>query len=359
MISDPKVPIAKKRVAEEIRKSGIRTKPKTPVSASRKFDPEDDGPFTDEEKKLMEKIPYRSLLQRICQLWTRPDVGYLTHMASRFQVSPSFTLFIDLLRCVLYLKETKDLRLEYHKSNDGVELRGLSDASWATDMVGSRSLTGGLIQFCGNTIAAIIKKQSLISRSSCEAEWIACHTVARDLEYFLEMLQFLGWTQLRDFTLYTDSSSSIDMSKNLPGSKKKSRHFRLRVNDCREMIADGKMKFKFVRTKTNCSDFFTKPLDPKDYLKHRDVIMGQKRLGKINRDGLEDRQIVLHVREQRDHYYRMIKGLNKMWREDENVRRSCGFESCNNLQEIKFPWGRGKLYYEGKRNYNLLKLFEE
>ena len=177
-------------------------------------------------------------------------------MASRFQVNPSLTLFCDLLKAVAYLYSTKELGLEYHPSEDP-QLVSFSDASWATDYVGSRSLSSGCIQFGGNTIFSTVKKQSIIARSSCEAEWIACHVMCRQSEFFLEMLQFLGWDAAQ-FTLYTDSQSSIDMSKNLPGCKKKSRHFRLRVNDVREMIADGKMAFRFVRTDSNLGDWWTK-----------------------------------------------------------------------------------------------------
>ena len=147
--------------------------------------------------------------------------------------------------------------LEFHPSEGDPQLISFSDASWATDHVSSRSLTGGCIQFGGNTIFSVVKKQSIIARSSCESEWIACHVLCRQCEFFLEMLQFLNWN-IENFTLYTDSKSSIDMSKNLPGCKKKSRHFRLRVNDVREMIADGKMLFRFVRTDCNLGDWFTK-----------------------------------------------------------------------------------------------------
>ena len=106
-------------------------------------------------------------------------------MASRFQVNPSLTLFCDLLKAVAYLYSTKELGLEYHPSEDP-KLVSFSDASWATDYVGSRSLSGGCIQFGGNTIFSTVKKQSIIARSSCEAEWIACHVMCRQSEFFLE-----------------------------------------------------------------------------------------------------------------------------------------------------------------------------
>ena len=75
------------------------------------------------------------------------------------------------------------------------------------------------------------------------------------------------------------------MSKNLPGAKKKSRHFRLRLNDVREMVADRKMDLRFVRTHANAADFYTKPVEPKLFLKFRDWIMGQQRMPIIGTSG--------------------------------------------------------------------------
>ena len=111
-------------------------------------------------------------------------------------------VFCDLLKAVAYLYSHKEMGLEFHPSEGDPQLISFSDASWATDHVSSRSLTGGCIQFGGNTIFSVVKKQSIIARSSCESEWIACHVLCRQCEFVLEMLQFLNWN-IENFTLFT------------------------------------------------------------------------------------------------------------------------------------------------------------
>ena len=88
----------------------------------------------------------------------------------------------------------------------------------------------------------------------------------------------MGRDHIQDFYLLTDSQSSIDMSSNLVGAKKRSRHFRLRLHDIRQMLSDKVLKFKYVNTKHQLADFYSKLLPAPAYKSFRDQIMGLKDL---------------------------------------------------------------------------------
>ena len=127
----------------------------------------------------MKSITYRSLVARLAQAWTRRDIKLPVHLTSKYQIDPGIANFVDTLRILIYIYETRDtVRLTYKRRVDTPTLVGFTDSNWAEDVNNSRSQSGGVIQWGENTLLILALQQALIARSTCEAEWIAAHSVA-------------------------------------------------------------------------------------------------------------------------------------------------------------------------------------
>ena len=102
---------------------------------------------------------------------SRPDISYAVSRLSRYTHNPSEIHWTALKRVFRYLRGTLDYALLYKGFPSTVE--GYSDANWITDNVDIKSTTGYVFMLGGAAISWGSKKQTLISRSTMEAELIA------------------------------------------------------------------------------------------------------------------------------------------------------------------------------------------
>ena len=82
-------------------------KPTSPMSPSRKCDPIVDVPQSKEEEILMKQLPFRSFLQRLCQVTTRHECKYALGAISRNQINPGLVCWYDLLRVMVWMYNNK------------------------------------------------------------------------------------------------------------------------------------------------------------------------------------------------------------------------------------------------------------
>jgi len=102
-------------------------------------------------------------------------------LVSRFIETPIMTHFKALKRILRYIKGTIDFGLFYGYSNSFV-LVGYSDSDWAGDMDDRKSTIGFIFYMRDITFTWSSKKQSIVTLSTCEAEYVAtttcvCHSI--------------------------------------------------------------------------------------------------------------------------------------------------------------------------------------
>ena len=111
-------------------------------------------------------------------------------LVSRFQSSPKQTHVIAVKRILRYLKGTMDYGLWYPKRNN-FTLKEFTDVDWEGSVDDYKS-TNGETLFLGNCLVSwLSKKQSSISLSTAEAEYIAatsCFTQVIWMKHTLEDL---------------------------------------------------------------------------------------------------------------------------------------------------------------------------
>ncbi|XP_019055192.1 PREDICTED: uncharacterized protein LOC109115502 [Nelumbo nucifera] len=103
---------------------------------------------------------------------THPDNAYAVHIVSQFMSAPRTTHYAVVLRIIRYVKGTLFHGLHYSNSSS-LQLIAYSDADWAGDPTDRRSTTGYFFFLGDSLISWCSKKQTVISRSSTEAEYRA------------------------------------------------------------------------------------------------------------------------------------------------------------------------------------------
>lgn len=150
-------------------------------------------------------------------------------------------------------------------------LIGYSDADWARCIETRRSTYGYFIFFGGNLVSWSAKKQPTVSRSSCESEYRAMANTAAELIWITHLLRDLNALPSERPTLLCDNLSAIFLSQN-PVAHKRAKHIDIDHHFIRELILAGKLHTKFVPTRLQVADIFTKPLPRLLFERFRDQL---------------------------------------------------------------------------------------
>jgi hypothetical protein len=129
-----------------------------------------------DEGEKINSTTFKSLVGSLRYLsCTRLNILYGVGLVSRFMEIPIMTHFKALKRILRYIKGTIDFGLFYSYSNS-FYLVGYSDSDWTEDMDDRKSTTG-FVFYMGDTVFTwSLKKQSIITLSTCEAEYVATTT---------------------------------------------------------------------------------------------------------------------------------------------------------------------------------------
>ena len=130
--------------------------------------------------RAVAQLEYASVIDSLMYAMhcTRPDISYVVCKLSRYTHNPGITHWKAIGRVLGYLKRTSNLGLYYE--NFPVVLEGYSDASGSTPENENRGTTGWIFTLGGGAISWASKKQTVISHSTMEAEFIALDALARE-----------------------------------------------------------------------------------------------------------------------------------------------------------------------------------
>ena len=117
---------------------------------------------------------------------TRPNMSFSMGKLSRFTSNPSVDHWKAIDRVLGYLKKTISLRLFYSKFP--VVLEGYSDSSWITSVSDNKSTFSWIFTLGGGAISWASKKQTCISHSTMESEFIALAAAGKEVKWLRNML---------------------------------------------------------------------------------------------------------------------------------------------------------------------------
>ncbi|GJY94727.1 hypothetical protein Tco_0511088 [Tanacetum coccineum] len=166
---------------------------------------------------------------------TRPDIAFGVGKLSRYTSNLSTQHWQAIQRVLKYLKKTMDYRLTY--TGYPSVLEGYTIASWISNTEDNSSTSGWVFLLGGGAISWASKKQTCITGSIMEYEFVALAAAGKEAECVATLAK--AYSQMYNG---------------------KSRHLGVRHSMIREMITNGVISIEFVRSQQNLADHLTKGL---------------------------------------------------------------------------------------------------
>lgn len=188
---------------------------------------------------------------------TRPDIAVAVSILSRKISNPNDNDWTEVKRVLKYLKGTKNLKLCVGtKSN--IELKGFADADWAGDTNDRKSTSGFIFKLGDAVISYASRKQTNVTLSSTEAEFVALAEASQELLWIIQLMKEFE-IDLISPTIYEDNQSCLKIledEKICPRSK----HIDVKYYFIRDLWKSKAVLYEYCPTDSMLADILTKPL---------------------------------------------------------------------------------------------------
>lgn len=212
-----------------------------------------------EDSPLVDASKYRRLVGRLLYLTvTRPDIAFSVNQLSQFLCTPRKTHMDAAVRVLRYLKTTPGQGL-FLPAKGNLELIAYCDASWLSCPTTRRSVTGYFISLGGAPISWRTKKQSIVARSSAEAEYRAMASTVCEVLWLRWLLKDFDEIQAKATPLLCDNEAALHIAVN-PVYHERTKHVEMDSYFIRERVNSEEIKPLYIRTELQPADIFTKAL---------------------------------------------------------------------------------------------------
>jgi hypothetical protein len=240
----------------------------------------DMAPKTQAEADVVAAVPYMQAVGSLlyASIATRPDLTHAVNEVCKFMSCYGQQHWTAVKRILRYLKGEPGLGLSYeprHSNADGVEVCAYTDADWAGDTDDRKSTSGYLVLVDGCVVSWSSKKQSIVTLSSAEAEYVALADAAKEVLWtknlIAEMLQSSKGMKVQA-RIFCDNQAAAEIAKN-DVSNDRSKHIDARYHFVRNLIKTKDISVEWVPTDKQLADIFTKGLAKPKFSFFRSMIM--------------------------------------------------------------------------------------
>ncbi|XP_047949460.1 secreted RxLR effector protein 161-like [Salvia hispanica] len=176
---------------------------------------------------------------------TRPEISFCVSKVSQFMANPLDSHWKAVKRILRYLAGSSDYGL--HILPSSFSLTGFSDSDWGADLDDRRSITGYCVYFGKTLISWCSKKQTVVSRSSTEAEYRSLAQVTCELSWLKSLHEELKIKYLKPPTVWVDNISTISLASN-PVLHSRTKQIELDVHFVRDKVHGGEIDLRHVPT---------------------------------------------------------------------------------------------------------------
>ncbi|KAG2761114.1 Retrovirus-related Pol polyprotein from transposon TNT 1-94 [Phytophthora cactorum] len=207
--------------------------------------------------------PFREAVGVLMHLMTatRPDIAYAVGYVSRFMENPQEEHWVAVKRIFRYLQGTKTHGICFKPGNK-IDFRGYSDADWAGDLADRKSTSGYTFMLMSAPVSWGSKKQSSVSLSTSEAEYIALSLAIQKGKWIHRLLcEILAAANETgpELMIREDNQSCIKMTKN-PVNHGRAKHIDIKYHHIRDEVKRGEVKLQYCETSVMLADIMTKAL---------------------------------------------------------------------------------------------------
>jgi hypothetical protein len=123
-----------------------------------------------------------------------------------------------------------------------------------------RKSTSRTCHFLGSSLVCwLAHKQSSVAQSTTEAEYVAAASCYSLILWIVQTMRDYGVTYM-SVPIMCDSSSAICLAHN-PIFHGRAKHIKVRHHFLRDHVEKGEIEMKFIDTKRQLANIFSKPLD--------------------------------------------------------------------------------------------------
>lgn len=219
------------------------------------------SPKTLEEVDSMRKIPCASAVGSFmyAMLCMRPNICYTVGIVSRYQSNLGAKHWESVKHILKYLRRTKNYMLVY--SGSDLMHVGYTDSDFQSDPNSRKSTSGSMFTLNGGAIVWRSVKQSCVSESTMEVEYVATSEAIKEavwLENFLRDLEVIPNLE-QPMVVYCENSGAVANSKE-PRSHQRGKHIDRKFHLIREIVERRDMTVREIKSEDNPADPFTKTL---------------------------------------------------------------------------------------------------
>ena len=166
---------------------------------------------------------------------TRPDISFAISKLSRFMSNPGSDNWNALERVMCYLKGTMSYGIHY--SGHPAVLEGYSDSNWISDIDELYATSGYVFTIGGGAVSWRSCKQTILMRSTMEAELTALDTATVEAKWLHELLMDLPVVEkpMPAILMNCDNQTVIVKVNSAKNNAKSSRHVKRRLKSVRKL----------------------------------------------------------------------------------------------------------------------------
>ena len=216
-------------------------------------------------RPILKDNSYKALLGHMMyiMLGSRPDLCYSISLFSRFQDRATADHYTYLLNVLRYLKGTMDKKLKFD-SSDNTIVSAYCDADFANES-DRKSLSGNLVKFFGNIVHWSSKKQSLVTLSSTEAEYVSLCSITTEVVWMSKLISCFDICLNSPIPIYVDNSSTVCLVKNFRNNRRV-KHLDIRYYFVQQYVDSKLISLERIDTNSQQADGLTKGLIGKKFL---------------------------------------------------------------------------------------------
>lgn len=213
---------------------------------------------------LNDPHPYQRLLGKLIYLTiSRPDITYSVHILTQFMQHPTCDHMDAAMKLLRYINSNPGQGILL-SSSSATELKAYCDSDWATCPMSRRSTTGFCMLLGTSPISWKTKKQSVVARSTAEAEYRSMALATCEITWLSALLKDMGLQNLPPALLHCDNLAAIALAAN-PVLHERTKHVEVDYHFIRDKINSGVIVTKHIPTHSQVADVFTKALSAKQH----------------------------------------------------------------------------------------------
>ncbi|KAG5723407.1 hypothetical protein E4T56_gene14132 [Termitomyces sp. T112] len=210
------------------------------------------------------QVSYSSVVGSLmyAMMGTQPDIAYAVGVLSHFNSNPKRHHCIAAKRVLRYLNTTSKMELKFDGNDVGMDMsfHGYSDADWSGDPDTSRSTSGYVFISTRGAIGWASKRQTMVSLSSMESEYIGLCYAGQHLAWLRNFFEDIGYTQRTPSELLCDNQAAIILTKEAQ-YRSRTKHIQRKYHYFRDdLVSKGQAVVRYVPTEDMVADIFTKAL---------------------------------------------------------------------------------------------------